>query len=277
MSREAFIPVITHFSRMEALGVSLKGLPKPHYTISSQDIAAKNFKKIFSEIRTCAFNHYSTLPELSEQAIRNRISEMRKRTAPEFISAGLFDRHFNIPEPGLAKYRLELLDLLAVEFLHSYDFKTEIRGDAHDFLLLGLVAERLEERNVALSRALKSVWDFRDKSAESKRYSPQEISEFEEAMRIKQFRDMVDFELLHFALFGYFEAGTSYPVMCVTADSPLTLSRRIRVFKGLLQVTRARFQVFGARALPENNGIIYTYNRNPDERYIVPVPQLQPF
>lgn len=260
------IPIVTHFSRMEALGIKA---PKFSYQIPTPQLEQRNFDAILREMKKSAMEFFKGHVDLSESNIQQKIIDKRKYTHPKFIREGLFAKHIEIPESSIPAFRNNLCELLAVNALHAFDYPREVREGVHVIHLLALFEEIKARRNINLLRCFRPFWNNRLKVKEQAKYSQAEISLYDEAVKLKPSADLVDLELMSFLILGFYDGARQVPVMGFTSDKLIDrLYRRIQVFKGILASIQSFLfeQNQDISTLTSMPGILAKYDDAPEHR-----------
>lgn len=171
-------------------------------------------------------------PELQADALRKRIEELREKTDP--TAHDLFDSclsRFVSPDG----FQDRLHGHLAFDFLYRYRFPEACREDVFEFLAASLFAAGESVSGLSKVRIIKALWD-RSYEKLLKKYpgTRDKIQALDREMRLKTFRDYLDWEVLHYSILGS-DGEPVRPVIAFTPDPEETVKARSSAYKSALR------------------------------------------
>ncbi|MES2801720.1 MAG: hypothetical protein V4654_04460 [Bdellovibrionota bacterium] len=225
--------VFTPFAKFEALGLTV---PTFNYQIPSSDLSPNKLVKIIADLQHSIKDHLLQSDNLQTDHILHRVEEMRKRTHPDFIKSRLFAVHFELDKKNVDSYRDELIQQLIQGMTHGYPFPKQIRQYLNHIGYDVFFSHLASKSNVSFLRLLTPL-SARAISLSKKKFTELKLKKLTEAIAFKNYADFVDFEILHYAMFGYVDENQkNNSVICFTSDKySERLLNRVAIFKSLVR------------------------------------------
>ena len=252
---ETYALKLTPFSVLEALGVSI---PYP----SQITIDHSLFPKIDPDlIATSIFNqaksYYQNSELFSKTFINNRLDE--ELTFVNSNARWLYN-------PCVAdvvkesNFLQETLIPLSMDFTMQYAYPEELQAEMNGFFLSQFFAKDEISNSVNKFRIAKRLWNVhyrKEQKGNSKNYDLESINK---AMQLKQKKDYLDGDLIHFLCLGAYHEQTNYRVVVFTSNSPSAFKQRISVYKWIINFVKFKFGVDNpSEPIPEiyqNDGLL---------------------
>ncbi|HYO12724.1 MAG TPA: hypothetical protein VE685_05985 [Thermoanaerobaculia bacterium] len=176
---------------------------------------------------------FSKAPELQTEALQKRVEELRQKTHP--AAHELFDLCLTafLSRPKFAE---EIHTHLAFDFLYRYQFPDALREAVFDFLAVSLFAAGESVSGVSKMRVIKVFWD-RSYERLLKKYpgARGEIQALDRAMKLRTYRDFLEWEVVHHSILGYGVGEVDRPVAAFTLESEETVRARCSAYKSALR------------------------------------------
>ena len=240
---------LTPFSVLEAIGVVP---PAARLTLPSVPVEPgleqDAVEKICGEILNQAMAHYEQCSDLSEASLIARAREQRAYTRPDAVS--FFDRCITevIENPDARRH---MLACLATDALFKFNFPRPLLPHFHVRFLAMLLSRHEVDNSVSLFRVVKRIWDalYYQMYQSQKSLDRDRLVTAQKYMKIKNDRDYLDCDLIHFLCVGLVANDQRSPVLAFTTDDLNAVVNRISVFKAIQEQFRENaLKVTGRKA-----------------------------
>ena len=231
-SGESFPPLeVTPLGFLEVLGIEppqLDAFPLPkNVTRSGESFLITGFVAKFAK------DFFGKAPALQAANLRKRVEELREATDPaahELIDSCL--TRF-VSRQG---FEDDVYGHLAFDFAYRYQFPEAFREDIFQFLAASLFAAGESVSGLSKMRIVKTLWD-RSYERLLKKHPGQraELRALDAEMRLRTFKDYLDWEAIHFSILGYAAGERFHPVIAFTLDPEETVKARCSAYKSALR------------------------------------------
>jgi hypothetical protein len=178
---------------------------------------------------------FEKAPELQAESLRKRVEELREQTAPE--AHELFDLCLTrfVSREGFER---EIQGQLAFDYTHRYRYPEAVRELVFDFLVTALIAVGETVPGLSKVRSIKALWDRSyERLLKKSPGAKAEIQALDREMRLRTYRDYLDWEVLHHSILGFASEDRDkfHPVVAFAPDSEETLEARCIAYKTALR------------------------------------------
>jgi hypothetical protein len=229
-------PYITPFSILEALGITV---PYPDIQVPAQlRKGARAALDQFEFVDAEAKKYFAGLDVLRPEYLEQRFREQSRYTHASSKPIERMHLEGGLRDPNLQR---NLITALSFDYLVKYPYSRETRKGLRGFIFVHwLFLQNSLISSLSKYRLAKSIWD--DAFAEMQQMPWLRVpgaEDINELMSLKTHRDLVDTELIHLAVHGYYDGSGYRRLLCVTCDAQDTIVARIRIYKTLYKACLA--------------------------------------
>lgn len=221
---------MTPFAVLDAIGVlppvfpALPYLPKTMGTLKAVEVGILIKESIQKEFKAA--------PQLQPESLRWRMEALREATDPaahEVVDLCL--ARFGTRDT----FEEDLLEPLILDALFTFRFPEEYRERMNHLFDSFLLNKKVQVAGLTKMRRLKGVWDR--SLLRLLRKNPRargEILAADQGMRLRTYRDLLEWEVIHYAILGYARKAV-HPVIGFSLESRDTLEARCKAHKTALR------------------------------------------
>ncbi|MGZ8667425.1 MAG: hypothetical protein ACXWZM_09995, partial [Solirubrobacterales bacterium] len=199
----------------------------PNVTRTGESVLVTGF------IAQMARDHFAKSAPLQASALRSRVEAMRQKTAP--AAHELFDLCLTrfVSREG---FESDIHGHLAFDFLYRFQFPLALHEQIFDFLAASLFAAGESVSGLSKIRIVKAIWDRAYEKLLKKHPGRRtEIQALDREMRLRTFRDYLDWEVLHYSILGFAAGNRAHPVAAFTPDPEEVVKARCTAYKTALR------------------------------------------
>jgi hypothetical protein len=132
---------------------------------------------------------------------------------------------------------------LAFDYLFKFQFSKRLAPEMHRFFVPLLFNTTGLQSHVGKFRFARRLWEqIYPDLVKSNPRRLQVLEAYNRSMSLKNTRDYLDCDIVHFLCIGYDQGSRQFPVVVFTHDDLFTTLDRIAIFKGVLAVARGMFE-----------------------------------
>jgi len=222
---------LTPFGVLAALGVE----PAPFETFRLPPNVIKTGESVLVSgfVAQMAKDHFAKTPDLQAAALRRRVELSRETVDPEAYE--LFDLCLTrfVSREG---FESDIHGHLAFDFLYRFQFPMALHEQMFDFLAASLFAAGESVSGLSKVRIVKAIWDRSYERLLKKHPGRRaEIQALDREMRLRTFKDYLDWEGIHHSILGFTARNRAHPVAVFIPEPEEALKARCTAYKSALR------------------------------------------
>jgi hypothetical protein len=222
---------LTPFGFLEVIGVE----PAPYETFRLPPNVIKTGESVLISgfVAQMAKEHFAKSAPLQASALRSRVEALRERVDP--AAHELFDLCLTrfVSREG---FESEIHGHLAFDHLYRFQFPLALHEQMFDFLAASLFAAGESVSGLSKMRIVKTVWDRSYERLLKKHPGRRaELQALDREMRLRTFKDYLDWEVIHHSILGLAAGNRAHPVAAFTPDPEETVQARCIAYKSALR------------------------------------------
>lgn len=224
-----FLSTTSPFQLLEFLG----RIPP---NISIQEFSKEEIKQYGFTLLNLVFERalleYKKHPDLTEVSLRERNEQNKLRLSAK--ASKLYDDIVGkiVSRDGFSEL---LKQNLALDFAYRFPFSKIVRGEdlirIHANSLIDIYRSEKKQANFTQMRGVLKFCEHLQKVNGREPIDEAAKQIFEATKGIKEFRDLVDLDLIQYASLGVFLNSVKYPCLIITGDTKESFVNRLRLFK----------------------------------------------
>lgn len=222
---------MTALAVLDVLGVEPP--PMESYPLPKKVVRENEPVLLTSSIVRLAKQSFATAPELQAESLRQRADDLKARTDPE--ARELFDLCVTrfVSRDG---FEVVIQNFLSFDFLNRFRLPEEIRERVFTLLSAALFGSDETVSGLSKMRVIKAHWDRSyEKLLRKHPRARAEIQALDQEMKLKTFKDFLDWELVHHSVLGYAGERRTQPVVAFFAEPEERLRAHCTVYKTALR------------------------------------------
>lgn len=225
-----FLP--TPFSYLETCGFTESELTIPSY---NGEVSFDDIEEAKARLFTYAYEVYSANPLFSAKELQERLYRQKLKIDRKFHA--IFTASIEV---DFTKWNFEGLvrNALSWDFMTSYSYPKNVRDSFITSFIVDTIRGLDYESNYSNARALYWTWlDIRNELIardELTRRQAKRISR--RYFHFRRIGDLVDTEIVHFAVSGFNKDGKNHPVVCFTCDPIYKVKFRLSLYRDLIKM-----------------------------------------
>jgi hypothetical protein len=225
---------MTPMGVLEALGVVPPGAPPIRI---GPAMVHRPAHEVAEHLLTQFKNFLAKSVILSRSSLEQAAEAQRKFTTYE--AQTLFDICVMHPI-NTAGFHETVLTCIAFDYLYKFQFPRPLTREMHHFFVAGLFSTKGLASHLGKFRVARRMWEeLYPKLLAANPGREHHLELYNRSMSIKNARDYLDCDIVHFLSIGYDTGADHLPVAVFTQDDLHVLVDRVSVFKSVLHVTRS--------------------------------------
>ncbi len=223
--------ITTPFILLEAIGV--KGPSIPTISIAKDILESKSVEDVKEDVFNHALSHFSNHPNLSPITLRKRAQEQLNHSSD--MGKQLFHRSIGhkVQNQGFEDL---IYKNLAFDYMYKFEYPLEAQRLIHASFAIDVHRALTNGWEISQFRAARNSWKhLHSRVVKEKIFSDENLVQIQDSIRLENRADLLDTELIHYAVIGKLVGDALRPVDCFTCDKEEQIKHRIGLYKSFLK------------------------------------------
>lgn len=268
--------LMTPYSVMEAVSVTMTN---PNVVVPRELLLNGDVTAIFSFVLNEALIYYKS--QISKDDFMAKAEIQRAFTLDEINAIELEKRCVQKPLTS-ANFEEYFSQHLAFDYAFKFDFPKQLEFDLNDiFFVNSFFTDHPFITRLSKFRLTKKFWgQIYPEILNANKHQLEIIEMLNKSMRLKNFKDYLDCDLIHFVTVGNYNGSSFRPTIGFTCDDPQTIVNRVMAYKTHIEFLKSNLDdnlssIFGKTTEKWEQGILAFCNENGTVKDYIEVKNIQ--